>query len=386
MRFLVDARLLTGPRPSGVGEYAARVLHALFSLDNGDEYILLTTGRTRLPPERLGTLPPHVRHVHVGAPNRLLTAALAAGYPLERLAEGHGPFDAAFLPNITVGRPRALPYVLTVHDLSWDAHPAFYSCKMQAWHALARPERLIRNAAAVLTPSRHARQELLARFPGVDAARVEAVPHGIDAAFAPRRVPSDSGVRSSYRLPKRFALFMGTVEPRKNLHAAIDAVEAYRQETGDDLGLVVAGGYGWRANDVERRLADPRRRAWIRRLGYVDAAHRPALYRLASVCVLPSFHEGFGLPVLEAMACGTPVIASDAAALPEVAGNAAVLVNPYDPGEIVSALREILGPSGLADDLRRAGVERAAGFSWTTAAERVRNQLRNAASKGTAGA
>lgn len=368
MRILVDARHLTAPRLTGVGECTVRTLRALFASPDGNEYVLLTTGRRTLPADRLGALPPQVSVKHVALPNRLLSLAEAlTGRPYLDALAGNG-FDAAWLPNLCLGRVSpGLPYVLTVHDLSWFRHPEWYSWKMRGWHRATRAETLIRGAKAVAVPSRHARADLLAAFPGLPTDRVTVIPHGRGAEFMPRPAPTDSGIRSRYRLPRRYALFLGTLEPRKNIDGILAAMAAYRRRTGDDLPLLLVGGDGW-----GRRPNIP---PWARRIDYVAAEHRAALYRMADVLVWPSFHEGFGLPVLEAMACGTPVITSASSSLPELAGNAAVLVNPHDPEEIASALEQLRADPALRRSLAAQGPVRAAGFSWRASAEALRRLL-----------
>lgn len=375
MRILIDGRHLVRPQPSGVGEYTVEILRALFRLDRTNTYVVLTTGRVPMPEGRLGSLPSNVVIRHVPTPNRLLTLRLAlTGRPhLDELAGGS--FDAAFLPNLAVGQVSpGVPYALTVHDLSWNILPDVYSAKMRLWHRLVKPESLARRAAAVLTPSAHARRDAI-RLLRLNPNAVLAVPHGVDARFTAHPQASDHGVRSRLRLPKRFALFVGTLEPRKNVLATIDAIAAYRAATGDDLRLVLAGGWGWNTRALKRRLARPDARAFVQRVGSVAAADLPALYRLASVLVWPSIYEGFGLPVLEAMASGLPVITSHTSSLPELTAGAALLVNPYDPAEITAALTELLGSPALVQRLRAAGLKRAQAFSWDKAAQTLKETL-----------
>lgn len=371
MRILVDARHLSDPQRTGVGEYTVELLRALFGIDSENAYELLSTGMRR----------PDQPTTHVAVPNKLLKATtyFARRPFFDRLATA--PPDLLFLPNLNfTSIPPGLPYVLTIHDLSWKIFPEFFSHKMRLWHAMSRPGELIGNAAAIIVPSQSTKEDVV-RFFQKPPDQVHVIPHGTDPMFRPDFQPQDHGARSRHKLPKRFALFVGTLEPRKNIVALVDAVDAYRRETGDDLHLVLAGGWGWKSGEIRKRieftatLVASRRdgtkvpvNSWIHVLGYVPREDLPALYRAAAVFAWPSVYEGFGLPVLEAMASGTPVITSHTSSLPELTRGAAILVNPYRTDEITLALRELLSSSALQERLRRAGIERAKDFSWDKAA------------------
>jgi len=377
MRILVDARHLGNGQQTGVGEYTVQLLRALFRSDTENEYILLTSGMRRpdLP------LPTPFSHIHVAAPNKLLNASIAfARRPtLDRLVGGR--IDLVFLPNLNFVAPNPLiPTVLTIHDLSWKHSPQYYSHKMRLWHRTVQPARLIGDAARVIVPSQSTHDDLVRAFQK-SSDQIAVVPHGIDSAFQPRPEPRDHGVRSRYNLPKRYALYMGTLEPRKNIAAILDAVAAYRERTRDDLHLVLAGGWGWNARDLKTRLATRYAQQTIHHLGYVPSQDRPALYRNAAVFIWPSKYEGFGLPILEAMACGTPVITSHTSSMPEVAGSAAILIDPFDPRDITVALEHLLHSKNLSARLRSAGLERAKTFSWDTAARRTLDVFASAAKK-----
>lgn len=364
MRILVDARHLSDPQRTGVGEYTVELLRALFGIDPENAYELLSTGMRR----------PELATTHVAVPNKLLkTTTYFARRPyFDRLAAT--PPDLLFLPNLNFASiPPALPYVLTIHDLSWKIFPEFFSLKMRLWHAMSRPGELIGNAAAIIVPSQSTKEDVV-RFFQKPADQIHVIPHGTDPTFRPDFQAQDHGVRSRHKLPKRFALFVGTLEPRKNIVALVDAVDAYRRETGDDLQLVLAGGWGWKSGEIRKCIASE---PWVRHLGYVPREDLPALYRAAAVFAWPSVYEGFGLPVLEAMASGTPVITSHTSSLPELTRDAAILVNPYRADEITLALRELLSSPALQERLRRAGVEQAKNFSWAKAARKTQDVFKN---------
>jgi glycosyltransferase involved in cell wall biosynthesis len=376
VRILVDARCLAEPNPSGVGQYSAELLRALLALDRENEYVLLTTGWNR--PVLPFPLPKNARQVHVRVPHKLLNASVVLAKRPTVTELAGGAFDLCFLPNLDiVSVPPELPYVLTVHDASWRLFPELYSTKMRLWHAATRPDALIKNAAVIVTPSLATKRDVVRLF-GKPAERVVAIPHGVSPAFSPDRKPDDHGWRSKLHLPKRFVLFVGTIEPRKQVNVLIEGVAEYRRQTGDDIALVLAGGWGW---DAEAAKALVRRNPWVRSLGYVPNEARPALYRSAVGLVWPSAYEGFGMPIVEAMASGTPVITSFISSMPEVAGNAAILVDPHDPMDIGLALGQLLSSEELRKRLREAGLVRASHFSWKKTAEETLRAFETATRK-----
>ena len=365
MKILVDIRHLSKAHQTGVGGYTTALLAALLELENQDKYTLLSTGMRK--PELMNTIttPTNGRHVHAQVANKLLTTTmLLSGRPsLPELAKIKP--DLLFLPNLCIGSvPRGLPYVLTIHDLSWKLMPEYYSRKMRLWHWAARATRLIGGAREIIVPSESTKRDVCHQF-GRNENRVHVIHNGRPEKFGPKMLPEDHGVRSRLKLPKRYVLFVGTVEPRKNLESIISAISKYRKSTGDDLYLVVAGTTGWKSKSIEKQL---RSRSWIKRIGYVEPTDLPALYRSSLCLIWPSMYEGFGLPVLEAMTCGTPVITSNNSSLPEVTGNAASLVNPHDPGDITTALQQLLASELLQSRLKTAGIERSKVFDWSKTA------------------
>jgi glycosyltransferase involved in cell wall biosynthesis len=379
MRIVIDIRHLTRPEQSGVGEYTVNLLHALFSFPTEHSFFLLSSGSKAAWENVPRFSAPNIQHIHVPVPNRLLNASLLATRRpfLDALTLGpdacRAPDDLAFFfPNLNmISLPTHVPYVLTLHDLSFEIFPHFYSRKSRLWHRLARPRRLATRARTIITPSQ-ATKEDVARLYGVPKARIQVIPHGLTSAFSPKPEPGDHGVRSRYRLPKRFALMVGTLEARKNVRMVEEALARYRAETADELHLALAG----KATPYFERLTRElplEHQKYVHHLGYVPTEHRPALYRLAHVTLFPSIYEGFGLPILESMASGTPVITSHTSSMPDVSGNAAILINPFNASDLVLTLKELMRSDPLKHRLRERGLEHAQRFSWDAAA---RNTLR----------
>ncbi len=388
MRILVDIRHLGQKEPSGVGQYTIELLRALFEIDQENEYVLFSSGRVKPPchPEESSTkdllseeiLPPpgrgqddKIKFLHLETPNKLLNlrTLLLKNPTIDRHVRER--IDLIWLPNLNItALPADIPTVITLHDLSWNHFPEFFSHKMRLWHKATRPHELVKQATSIIVPSQ-ATAEDVARVFDKSSSQIHTIPHGVSSQFNDKMQARDHGVRSKLHLPKRFALFVGTLEPRKNLLTLVDALHDYRKAAHDDLHLVLAGKWGWRSQELRHRLRKHDARAWVHHLGYVDDLDRAALYRSAEVFTWPSLYEGFGLPVLEAMACGTPVITSLTSSLPELTQDAAVLVDPFNSHDITDALRGVIGSKPLQDQLIKKGLARAQAHSWKTAAQKT---------------
>ncbi len=203
---------------------------------------------------------------------------------------------------------------------------------------------------------------------GVASERVIAVPNGVSEAFCPADAAAVAEFRRRRGLPERFILFLGTLEPRKNLVRLLDAYAIWRRASQEPVVLVIAGGKGWFYETIFAHVARLGLEDTVLFPGFVPADELPWWYRAAELFVYPSLFEGFGLPVLEAMACGTPTITSRASSLPEVAGDAALLVDPEDTGELTDAIARTLSEPMLADELRVAGPRQASRFTWARTA------------------
>jgi alpha-1,3-rhamnosyl/mannosyltransferase len=219
-----------------------------------------------------------------------------------------------------------------------------------------------RTSVRVIVPSAATRADLVSLL-HVPGEKITVVPLAVDTRFAPQATTEIARVRAKYSLPEKYILSVAINKPHKNLATLIDA---WRALSDSECALIIAG--AWDARYVLRSMPGENRQLGIRFLHNLPDDDLPALYAGAAVFVFPSLYEGFGLPPLEAMACGAPVVCSNAASLPEVAGDAALLVNPRDAGEIVAALRRILSDVSLREQLRGKSLVRAAQFSWARAA------------------
>ena len=253
------------------------------------------------------------------------------------------------------------PAVITVHDLAIYRNREWFPARQPLSTGWIVP-RSLRRADAVIAVSRNTARDVEAIF-DVPASRISVVPEGVSPSFHPLGAEDLAEARARLKLPRRFILFVSTIEPRKNLGTLLEGWAMMR----DRPDLVVVGGWGWRYEPIKAQMQrlGPR----LHHLEGLDPSELPAVYNLALVLAHPAWYEGFGLPPLEAMACGTPVIVSDTSSLPEVVGDAAIVVAADSPEAWRKALEEVSGDANMAADLRRRGILRAAEFSWTRSAE-----------------
>jgi glycosyltransferase involved in cell wall biosynthesis len=338
----VNARFLGQPLTSGVERY-------------GREITARLGGRvTLLKPRRLASgLPGHVWEQIV----------------LPRLLK---PKDVLWSPANT-GPWTVRNHVVTIHDLSPIEHPEWYTRGFVRWYKVLLP-RLAQRCRRLITDSMFSKARLLERF-ALPQEKVVVVPLGVDTvAFQPVADAHGKRVREKYRLPTRYLLAIGPPGPRKNLEAMLQAWQRMHPRF-PDVHLVLAGGGVRNFRSLSSREL-PR---GVRFIGWVDDGDLSAVYAGATIFLLTSLYEGFGLSILEAMACGVPVVASDRAAIPEVVGDAGLLVAPNEPEAIATAVIRLLEDDRLRSDLRERGSKRARDFSWERATERTWQVLQQAA-------
>lgn len=299
-------------------------------------------------------------------PQALWTLLCGLPFPVvQRRLKGNADLLHAtdhFIPKL-----RDIPVVATLHDAIPLSHPewinySFKSLKNALWRKSAHW------AEHVITVSEYSKQEIIRWF-GLAPERISVTPLGVDERwFGESSSNERARVRQQHELPARYFLFVGTLQPRKNMATLIRAHRALPPELRRTLPLVVAGRAGWMCEKEASALRDGDG-GTLRYLGHVTEQDLPTLMRQAAVFVLPSLHEGFGLPVLEAFAAGTPVVASQAGAIPEVAGDAALLVDPLDAAGMARAMQHAATDLKLAETLRAKGTARAKEFTWQRTAE-----------------
>ncbi len=276
--------------------------------------------------------------------------------------------SAADVVHVTYNAPFQLTgaTVVTVHDVIYRRYPAYFSPRVRLLLNTLLPLSM-RRADLVITDSEASRHEIAHYYPAV-AEKVRVVPI---AAGPVASTPPDVAAAESLTGGRPFVLAVGTLQPRKNIARLVEAYIRLRQAGVTDARLVVVGQAAWQSSPIQRMAAESPFAGDIIFPGYLDDATVAALYRRCTAFVYPSLYEGFGLPVLEAMACGAPVITSNLSSLPEVAGDAALLVDPHSVEAIGTALAQLIERPELRAELRRRGAQRAAQFSWERTARGV---------------
>jgi glycosyltransferase involved in cell wall biosynthesis len=360
MRVAIDALLLSG-RYSGV----ERAIDALLRhIASDDVDVTALVGRDFDPTSLDGC---GLNVVRLPTSNRSrLRRVLFEEF---RLRHHLGGIDLLHAPGYCAPRRPGVPVVLTVYDTIAIRHPEL-ARRSNALHYRWRLPRSARAAARVIVPLECVADQVETCL-RVDRGRIRVVPLGVDACLSPPSEDETAVTRAQFNLERPYILFVGNLEPKKNLPTLLRAF-ARLVEGGLPHDLVLAGKPGWKCRDVLRLPESLGIAERVRMLGYVDGAHLRGLYGAADVFAFPSLVEGFGLPPLEAMACGTPVVTSDIPALRETAGDAAERVAPTDIEALADALRRVIDDTDLRSRLREAGLRRAAGFTWPRAAEATR--------------
>lgn len=367
MRIVVDYTPAV-QQSAGIGRHTRGLVQAVAPLaaQRGHELVLLVLGRSSIAPE---TIPAGCRVRTVPISNRLMTIAWhRARLPLP-VTWISGTCDVYHAPDFVLPPVTQAVSLLTVHDLSFLTTPQCADPGLRAYLSRVVPQSVSR-ADHVLADSANTKTDLM-RLLGVPAEKITVVYPGVELRFRPADDPAAiTRVRARYRLGDHpFVLGVSTLEPRKNWPALMRGWARLRRTTTLPHRLVIAGGKGWMVEEIfaaAEGLGDLRRDIMF--TGFVDDADLPALYAAADVFAFTSLYEGFGIPVVEAMACGTPVVCSPNSSLPEAAGDAALLVDPTDENGLASALRRLIEDHELRSVLRARGLAQARRFTWEAAA------------------
>lgn len=359
---------------AGIGRYTRNLIRALAELDTENRYTLFVAGGWR-DGDGLGPWPSNFRVRSVPLSDRwmhILWQRLRLPIQIQAVT---GPLDLFHSPDFVLPPVGRTPAILTVHDLSFLRVPECYVPAFRKYLEGA-VSRSVRRAEIILADSESTRRDLLELL-AVEPSRVAVLYPGVELRFrAVRDAELLDRVRMRYGLPGLFVLGLSTLQPRKNFRGLVEGFcrlvrERSSPDEFKDLQLVIVGEKGWMYEDTYAAVAQDGLEDRVHFAGFVEDVDLPAVYSLAAAFAFPTFYEGFGLPALEAMACGTPVVAADNSSLPEVVGDAGLLVDAGDPDALAGALAQLLTDEGLRANLRTAGPRQARLFTWEAAARQL---------------
>ncbi|HEX4951212.1 MAG TPA: glycosyltransferase family 1 protein [Blastocatellia bacterium] len=363
MHIGIDAHAI-GARQGGNETYIRNLLVALAELDQANQYTLYFSEaqaadawRNRYANFQVRLLPP---------PTPLVRVPLALAFDLRRY-----PVDVLHV-QYTAPPFCPVPVVTTIHDLAFEHLPETFTRRGKTQLRLT-VRRTARRAAHILTVSEYSRQDIIRTY-GLSPDKITVTHNGCEVQYTPQPASSREAeeIRRKFGITQDYLLAVGSLQPRKNLIRLLRAYVALRQQHPDfQPQLVLVGRRLWLYEEVLREIRQQPFAADVIVTGYANEEDLPALYRSAIALVYPSLFEGFGLPPLEAMACGTPVITSNSSSLPEVVGDAALLVNPYEEAALSQAMWQIANDAALRLRLRQAGIKQAKQFTWHAAAEKT---------------
>lgn len=347
---------------AGLGRYSERLAHALAAQHPGEIALFYNQGKGAHLPPRLLPLP---------------RRSVQAGYKPWRMSVllahlSHVRFDS-LVPDATLFHStehllfplRRVPTVLTVHDLIYKLYPAYHK-RLNYWFLNLAMPLFCRRAGALIAVSEATKQDIIRHYK-ISPDKIHVVYEAAAPHFRPPAPQEIARVRAAYDLPERFLVHLSTIEPRKNLDRLLDALRVVRADY-PDLQLVLVGARGWLFDDFFARVEREGLGEIVRALGWVPDEDLPAVLAAAALAVQPSLYEGFGLPILEAMASGQVVAASNSSSHPEVGGEAAAYFDPTDVGEIAAVISRLLGSEVERAERRELGLAQAARFSWERAA------------------
>jgi glycosyltransferase involved in cell wall biosynthesis len=368
MHIAFDARM-PAYREGGISQYVRQLLPALAAVDGANHYTVL---QSRKQPGSLGPTAPNFRHARLLTPphHRLERWALGLELELWGQLQRRRP-DVLHSPDFIPPALGARHRVITVHDLSFLHYPEHLTAESRRYYN-DQIGWAVREADAISADSEQTRQDLIA-MAGAPPEKVRTIYLAANPIYRDQPNPLEvAATLTRYGLAPGYLLFVGTLEPRKNVPALLRAYRLLRDETGFGEPLLLAGGRGWLYEEIFAAVESLRLRDTVRHLSDVDDRTLAHLYHGAALLALPSHYEGFGLPVLEAMHCGCPVVASDRGSLREVAGDAALLLPPDDVTAWAGGMAHVMQDNTLRRRMIDAGCAQAARFSWErTARETV---------------
>ncbi|MEA3407724.1 MAG: glycosyltransferase family 1 protein [Chloroflexota bacterium] len=361
----LNAHLLSSKanyRSAGVSRYIQALLTHLPQVDDRFQYVAF-----------MGTAHTQSRGWHICTspwPTERPVARILWEQTLQPWAAHREKLDLLHQPVYVGPLLRTCPTVVTLHDLSFYLYPELFP-RGRRIYLQHMTQYTVEHAQAVITGSESSKRDALRLFT-IPEEKITVIPDGVEPRMKPLHDPAAiEALRQRYHLPSDMLLFLGTLEPRKNIITLLEAYALLRQRTDIRHGLVVAGGRGWYYDEIYAMAKRLGLQEAVQFTGYVPDEELPLWYNAADLFVYPSLYEGFGLPPLEAMACGTPVITSNTSSLPEIVGDGGLTVDPHDPQALAEAIYSVLSDPAHHERLAQAARSQASRFSWRTTAART---------------
>jgi len=356
MRVGIDARLVYYSQ-AGIGQYILHLVNGLAKVDQENEYFLLQSRKddTNILDH------PNFRRISLWTPSHHRLERYSMNVELVRLG-----LDVLHSPDFIPPHRPSCKSVITIHDLAFLLYPHFLTKESARYYG--HIDQAVRWTDHIVAVSHNTKRDTILHL-GVAEDKITVVHEAANPIFRPiDRQEARAQVRDRHGVDGPFVLFVSTIEPRKNVPTLLRALSQLKENYRSDVRLVLAGGRGWLYEDVFAVVQDLKLDGRVHFVGRVSSAELLYLYNAAELLAHPAFYEGFGLPPLEAMACGLPVIVSNVASLPEVVGDAGLLIDPHDVEELTVAMWRVLSDSALCQEMKEKGLRQAGQFSWERAA------------------
>jgi len=389
MNIGIDIRPLMHPIRTGVGEYTYELLNAVFEIDKNNQYFLFYNSQKDITNNLPKWDGENIHFIRTSWPNKVFNACvklfswpkldktIIKNCPVIRpdspLAEKISHLDWFYSPNLNfTSLSKKTKHLITIHDLSFEFFPEFYTKKRQLWHQVINYQKQCQKADKIIVPSENTKRDLVDKYK-ITPEKIQIIYPGLSSIFNNLEIEEvrrqQMQIKKKYFLSEDFILFLGTIEPRKNICGIIKAFEQTHSLLPTPYTLVIAGTPGWKNKDIYNAVKKSPAREQIKFIGYIAPEDKPALYASASLFVYPSFYEGFGFPVLEAMAMGIPVITSNRSSLPEIASSSALCINPNKINELAQGIKTILTNPEQRSTQIKNGLIQTVKFSWQKAAQ-----------------
>lgn len=379
MRICIDVRCLMDARRTGVEEYTLNLLLNLLEIDKKNQYVLFLNSQKK-PSFNFDIFRKYtnLEIKRFKVPNKLLNFLFwYLDWP--KIDKMVGGADVVFAPNIIFGSvSKKTKLLLTMHDLSFERYTEYFSWKRKFWHIFINPKKICQRADKIIAVSASTKNDLVSIYK-INSSKIEMIHSSIAYEFEVLSRNDEKLIKAKekYKLPYKFILYLGTIEPRKNICAVIKAFDEFHKfayiSKNEELlkyKLVIAGEKGWLSQEIFKEIKSARGSKSIFFIGKIPYNDKKYIYNLSSLFIYPSFFEGFGFPPLEVMKCGVPVITSNNSSLPEIIGSSGIIIDSSSPDEIYHAMKEILTNKNLKELLIRRGFQKSAEFDWRKSASK----------------